>query len=131
MRRVKQADTAPELAVRRVLKGMGVSYRTCVRSLPGSPDVVNRRSRWAIFVHGCFWHGHSGCGLFTVPKSNRRFWVDKVAANRKRDARKNRALRALGFRVVTVWQCETRDPERLARRLRRVLHCEPLQMGGD
>jgi DNA (cytosine-5)-methyltransferase 1 len=131
MKRVRTSDTAPELAVRAILTSMGVSYRTCVRDLPGSPDVANRKAGWALFVHGCFWHGHAGCGLFTVPKTNKRFWSEKVAANRKRDARKARALRALGFRVITVWQCETREPEHLARRLRRVLDCEPSQMGGN
>jgi DNA (cytosine-5)-methyltransferase 1 len=131
MKSVRRSDTAPELAVRRVLGEMGVSYRTCARDLPGTPDVVNRRAGWALFVHGCFWHGHAGCDLFTVPKTNRRFWLEKVAANRKRDGRKARALRGLGFKVITVWQCETRHPEQLARRLRRVLDCEPSQMGGN
>jgi DNA (cytosine-5)-methyltransferase 1 len=131
MKRVRQYDTAPELAVRRILTAMGVSYRTCARDLPGNPDVVNRKAGWALFVHGCFWHGHAGCRLFTVPKTNKRFWSEKVASNRKRDARKARALRARGFRVITVWQCETQRPEHLARRLRRILDNEPSQMGGN
>jgi DNA (cytosine-5)-methyltransferase 1 len=131
MKRVRQSGTAPELAVRRTLTSMGVSYRTCVRDLPGRPDIVNRKARWALFVHGCFWHGHAGCKLFTVPKTNARFWSEKVDANRKRDARKSRALRTLGFKVMRVWDCETRDPERLAQRLRRMLNCEPSQMGGN
>lgn len=131
MKRVRRSDTTPELAVRRILKEMGVSYRTCVRSLPGSPDIVNRKAGWALFVHGCFWHGHAGCRHFTVPKTNRRFWVQKVGANRKRDARKARALRALGLRVITVWSCETKKPAQLMRRLRRTLACQPWEMGGD
>ena len=131
MKRVRRSGTAPELAVRRVLTDMGISYRACVRDLPGSPDLVNRKAGWALFVHGCFWHGHAGCRLFTVPKTNKRFWQAKVAANRKRDGRKARALRALGLRVITVWQCEMKKPAQLARRLRRVLDCEPSQMGGN
>lgn len=131
MRRVRTSDTAPELAVRRILTRMRVSYRTCARNLPGSPDIVNRKAGWAIFVHGCYWHGHVGCRLFTVPKTNQAFWSEKVTANRKRDARKARALRALGFKVITVWQCETRAPDQLGRRLRRVLNCRASQMGGN
>jgi DNA mismatch endonuclease Vsr len=117
--------------VRRILTEMGMSYRTCVKTLPGSPDIVNRKAGWVIFVHGCFWHGHVGCKLYTVPKTNKRFWQEKVAANKKRDGRKARLLRSLGYRVVTVWQCETKKPAQLVRRLRRTLDCEPWQMGGN
>lgn len=132
MKRIRQAHTAPELVVRLVLKELGVSFRACVRSLPGSPDIVNRKAGWAIFVHGCYWHGHSGCRLYTVPKSNTQFWKDKIAANRKRDARKSRALRKLGLRVITVWQCETSDVPRLRRRLERlVTKASSIEMGGD
>lgn len=117
MKSIRQAHTTPELAVRRVLRELGISYRTCVRSIPGTPDIANCTRGWAIFVHGCFWHGHRGCRLFTVPKTNTSFWTEKVRANRARDRRKVRQLQALGFRVVTVWQCETRNVERLRRRL--------------
>jgi DNA mismatch endonuclease (patch repair protein) len=88
-----------------------------VHNLPGRPDIANKTSRWAIFVHGCFWHGHEGCVLFTRPKTNRKFWDEKVRANRARDRRKERALADLGFRVLTVWQCELRERARLTRRL--------------
>jgi len=131
MKRIRQAHTTPELAVRRLLKKLGLSFRTCVRDLPGRPDIVNRKAGWAIFVHGCFWHGHHGCKLFTVPKTNTKFWTEKVAGNRKRDARKARALRKLGLRVVTVWQCEAESPSRLERRLRRVLETPSVEMRGD
>ena len=132
MKRIRQAHTAPELAVREILRGLGVSYRTCVPGVPGTPDIMNRRAKWAIFVHGCYWHGHTGCKLFTVPKTNTQFWKEKICANQTRDRRKVRALRALGFKVITVWQCETRKPLRLARRLARLLKIDaPLEMAGD
>lgn len=83
--------------------------------------MANRARGWAVFVHGCFWHGHPGCRLATSPKTNRAFWTEKIAANRKRDARKVAALRAAGLRVLTVWQCEARDERRLSARLRRTL----------
>jgi len=117
MRRIRQAHTVPELAVRRALTRLGIRYRVCVTNLPGRPDIVNRSQRWAIFVHGCFWHGHEGCTLFTRPKTNRAFWSQKIVANRERDARKEQALRDLGYHVETIWQCETEDPTKLAARL--------------
>ena len=118
MRRIRQAHTEPELAVRRALRALNSSYRTCVRGLPGSPDIANRSRHWAIFVHGCFWHGHNGCRLYMTPKSNPNFWQSKVADNRARDARKRRALRHLGYRVLVVWQCEAEDVPALLRRLK-------------
>jgi DNA mismatch endonuclease, patch repair protein len=117
MRGIRQAGTKPELSVRRILSGLGVRYRTGVRALPGSPDIANQSRKWAIFVHGCFWHGHEGCRLFTRPKTNSSFWAAKVTANRNRDAHKENALRSKGFRVATVWQCELDDPDLLAQRL--------------
>lgn len=117
MRRVRRRDTAPEIAVRRLIWRLGLRFRTCVASLPGSPDLANKRARWAVFVHGCFWHGHHGCALASVPKRNRQWWLAKLDANRQRDERKCRALEDDGYRVVTVWQCELRDPEKLRRRL--------------
>jgi DNA mismatch endonuclease, patch repair protein len=106
MRRIRQRSTKPEVMLRRWLWLRGVRYRCCVRGLPGSPDLVNVARRWAIFVHGCFWHGHDGCVKATIPKRNAEFWISKIADNRRRDAHKVRALRKLGFDVVTIWQCE-------------------------
>lgn len=120
MRRVRQRDTAPEVAVRKLLHRSGVRFRICPEQLPGRPDVANVSQRWALFVHGCFWHGHRGCRLATVPRTNSKFWVEKFAANKRRDARKARQLRALGFRVLVVWQCEAADPT-LGVRLRKIL----------
>ncbi len=121
MRNIRQRDTAPELSVRRLVHALGARYRVCPTTLPGRPDLANVRMHWAIFVHGCFWHGHARCRLYRLPKSNSRFWKAKVEGNRKRDAKKTRALRKLGFMVLVVWQCQLRNPTALARRLRLAL----------
>lgn len=116
--RVRQKKTAPEEAVAKALRALGLAYRRNVRSLPGSPDFANARRRFAIFVNGCFWHAHTGCRRATTPKNNRAFWEAKFAANRARDAAAIRALRRAGFRVVVIWECEVATAQaRLARRL--------------
>lgn len=115
MRLVRQRDTAPEVQLRSLLHAWGLRFRVCARGLPGRPDVVNRRRRWAVFVHGCFWHGHRGCRLATIPKTNTEFWQRKIEANRARDARKLRGLKDLGFLVLVVWQCELDDEVSLLR----------------
>jgi DNA mismatch endonuclease (patch repair protein) len=117
MARVGQRDTMPELLVRRLLFSHGWRYRLHARGLPGTPDIVFPGRRAAIFVHGCFWHGHLGCGLATVPKTRTDFWSQKVENNRKRDAAAVEALRVLRWSVLTVWQCETRDQQSLAEKL--------------
>lgn len=104
--------------MRRVATLLGLRYRTRNRDLPGSPDLANRSKRWAVFVHGCYWHSHQGCPRATVPKRNRAFWDAKFAANRARDARAVRALKQDGYRVVTLWECELVDPARVAKRLK-------------
>jgi DNA mismatch endonuclease (patch repair protein) len=119
--RVRQHGTAPELAVRRVMTRLGHRYRTTNRDLPGSPDLANRTQRWALFVHGCYWHAHRGCRRATIPTRNRDYWEAKFAANRERDARAVRSLRKLGFLVITLWECELGDSDALAHRLRRDL----------
>lgn len=121
MRRIRTSHTAPELEVRRIVHRLGARYRACPRSLPGRPDLANQRKKWAVFVHGCFWHGHEGCRLYRLPKTNSTFWEKKVEANRERDARKEAALRSLGLRVAVIWQCELNEPERLERRIREFL----------
>jgi DNA mismatch endonuclease, patch repair protein len=117
---VRQQDTTPELAVRRVLYAFGHRFRVRNRDLPGSPDIANRRRRWAVFVHGCFWHRHQGCPRTTTPKRNRNFWSKKFQANQARDVRALARLRRLGYRTVVVWECETESSEVLVRKLRRL-----------
>lgn len=115
MRGVRQRGTALELEVRRLLRGAGIRYRTCPARLPGRPDLAHLDHRWALFVHGCFWHGHQACTLASIPKTNSAFWRSKFAANRRRDARKIRELEEIGFRVFVLWQCEIRDGRRQRR----------------
>lgn len=123
--KIRQKDTGPELAVRGMIAGLGRRYRTRNSDLPGSPDVANRKNRWAIFVHGCFWHAHRGCRKATIPKRNAEFWVEKFAANRRRDERAVRRLRRSGFRVMVVWECQLASNAPLRRRLEAFFECRP------
>ena len=121
MRRVKGKDTAPELAVRQALTALGARYRLHRRDLPGKPDIVMPGRRLTLFVHGCFWHGHDCARGARVPKTNREYWVGKVARNRARDERSRAELAALGWRVETVWECELKDAVALRARLARLI----------
>ena len=104
MARVLNKDTKPELYVRRLIYSMGYRYRLHVRTLPGTPDLVFAKAKKVIFVHGCFWHRHSGCGR--LPKSKKRFWVTKLEQNRRRDLFNIRKLRRTGWKVLVLWECE-------------------------
>ena len=119
MARVRQKDTAAELAVQRRLRRLRRRFTTGRRDLPGSPDLVFQRQRIAIFVHGCFWHRHKGCSKTTTPKTRREFWQKKFIANQRRDRRNEALLRKMGWRVFVLWECElTADwsiPDKLAR----------------
>jgi DNA mismatch endonuclease (patch repair protein) len=110
--RVRQRGTAPELLVRDEVCSLHHAFRVNNRDLAGSPDIANRRKKWAIFVHGCFWHRHTNCSRTTTPKRNREFWMEKFASNRRRDRRNIKALNAQGFCVLIIWECETEDAER-------------------
>lgn len=118
MGRVRQAKTAPEEAVATWLREHGIRYRRNVRTLPGRPDFANRRAGFAIFVHGCYWHRHSGCPRATTPTRNRAFWLDKFAANIARDAVRTAELTEAGFNATVVWECETQESATLEERLR-------------
>ena len=117
MANIRGRDTAPELAVRCIAHRMGLRFRLHRNDLPGRPDLVFPKHRLAVFVHGCFWHRHEGCRHASTPKSRIAFWTEKFAANVVRDARQEAALRALGWRVLVVWQCESRDEATVERRL--------------
>lgn len=108
MSRVRRSDTAPELAIRRALHSNGWRYRLHAKDLPGTPDIVFRSRRVAVFVHGCFWHGH-GCKLSTVPKTRPDYWISKISANKERDKRQLIQLVEMGWTAITVWQCDLRD----------------------
>jgi DNA mismatch endonuclease (patch repair protein) len=112
MKRVGPRNTKPEMVVRRMLHAGGWRYRLHGKGLPGTPDIVFSGRRVAIFVHGCFWHGHD-CKLCRLPKTRTEFWAAKLAANRERDARKVGQLNDAGWRVMTVWQCSLREPSKV------------------
>ncbi len=114
MARIRGRDTAPELRVRSALHSMGFRFRLHRRDLPGTPDVLLQRHRIALFVHGCFWHRHPGCRGATDPKTRSEFWQAKFAANVARDLLTGSALASAGWRIVVIWECETRNPAALA-----------------
>ncbi len=120
MRAVKSRDTKPEIAVRRLVHGMGLRFRLEGAGLPGKPDLVLPRHKLAVFVHGCFWHGHDCPRGARAPKTNRDYWLAKIARNKARDARVKRELRAMGWRVFVVWECALRDRSKLERRIKRL-----------
>jgi len=117
MRAIRRENTRPELAVRRALHAMGLRFRLHRRDLPGTPDIVLPKHRRVVLVHGCFWHQHSGCQHAKRPKSRPEYWLPKLARNVDRDGRITRALKAAGWHVTIVWECETKDAERLGRLL--------------
>jgi DNA mismatch endonuclease (patch repair protein) len=120
MQAVRGKNTGPELVVRSLLHRLGYRFRLHRRDLPGTPDIVLPGRGAAIFVHGCFWHGH-GCRIGRLPKSKLDYWDPKIRANRERDKRKRSALTACGWRVLTIWQCELAELRTLERRLRSFL----------
>lgn len=123
MAKIRGRDTSPELVVRRLVSALGCRYRLHVRGLPGRPDLVLRSRSTVIFVNGCFWHRHTCPRGRSAPSSRRAFWEAKFEANVARDRRVRRQLRAMGWRVITVWECQTK-PSRLPaleRRLARLL----------
>ena len=119
MSRIKSGNTKPERLVRSLLHRMGYRFRLHRKDLPGRPDIVLPKYSRVVLVHGCYWHRHPGCRLAYTPKSNLEFWQAKFNENVCRDERQNRQLSELGWRVVTVWECETREPATLAERLGR------------
>jgi DNA mismatch endonuclease (patch repair protein) len=121
MRRVKGRDTAPELKVRRALHALGARFRLHRKDLPGAPDIVLPGRKLAIFVHGCFWHGHDCARGSRVPKQNRDYWLGKVGRNRQRDIASRAALELRGWRVETLWECELKDGEAFQQRLTELL----------
>ena len=107
MASIRSKNTSPELAVRRGLHKRGFRFRIHVKSLPGTPDIVLARWKTIILVNGCFWHGHENCSKYVTPRSNKEFWETKIARNRHRDEVTTAHLTALGWHVLTIWECET------------------------
>ena len=106
MAAVHSVSTRPELMLRKSLWAQNFRYKVNDRSLPGSPDIVLPKYRTAIFVHGCFWHGHRGCKYYSIPQTNTNFWIAKITRNQERDQEVWRQLEAKGWFVIIVWECE-------------------------
>jgi DNA mismatch endonuclease, patch repair protein len=114
MSRIRSSGTAPERVVRQLLSRAGIKYRMNVRDLPGKPDFANKTRKFAIFVHGCFWHSHENCALASDPKSNRTYWKPKLERTKARDLAHLERLEQLGYRVLVIWECASRKPAQAA-----------------
>jgi DNA mismatch endonuclease (patch repair protein) len=121
MSRVRSRDTKPELTVRRIVHGQGFRFRLHARNLPGQPDLVFPGRRKIIFVHGCFWHRHGACKNTRWPKTRLEFWQPKLEANHARDIEVRRALRKLGWKILTIWECQLKNLPKTAERINRFL----------
>lgn len=121
MSRVRSSDTTPELRVRSALHRLGYRFRLHRRDLPGTPDVVLPKYRTVIFVHGCYWHRHPGCRRASTPRTNSKKWEQKFERNVTRDQSNAEALERLGWRVLVVWECETKGQESLEAKLQALL----------
>ncbi|MDK9719897.1 MAG: very short patch repair endonuclease [Rhodospirillales bacterium] len=121
MAKVRSRDTGPELVVRKALWSAGLRYRLYDKKLPGRPDIVFPSRKLAIFIHGCFWHGHAGCPRYRIPKTRTEYWTQKVENNKRRDLAARKNLRALGWKALIIWECETKRPKKLSRLIEQVL----------
>lgn len=117
MRRVRSVDTTPEMTVRRLTHALGYRYRLHKKDLPGKPDLVFASKKKVIFVNGCFWHGHPCKRGNRIPKTNREYWLKKIRGNVERDAANLKQLQLLGWSVLNIWECETRDRAWLEKRI--------------
>lgn len=121
MAKIRDRDTKPEIAVRRIVTRLGYRYRLHVASLPGKPDLVFRKKKSVVFVHGCFWHQHSRCREGRIPGSRQHYWLPKLMRNVERDSLHRRELNRLGWRVLVIWECDLKTPDRVEKRLARFL----------
>jgi DNA mismatch endonuclease (patch repair protein) len=118
---IRSRDTLPEKIVRKVLTNLGVRYRLHSKQLPGKPDIVIKKDKLAIFINGCFWHQHKGCKRKTMPKGNRNYWKPKLERNVAKQKADIKALRKDNWKVGIVWECETRDGDKLKKKLQKIL----------
>ncbi|WP_080311441.1 very short patch repair endonuclease [Burkholderia pseudomallei] len=121
MRRIRSKDTQPEMAVRRLVHAMGYRYRLHRKDIPGKPDLVFPSRRKVIFIHGCFWHQHSGCREGRPPRSNTDYWLPKLRRNQERDRVALEQLAVSGWETLIIWECETKDSSAVATKIRRFL----------
>ena len=112
MSHIKSRDTSPEKAIRRALHRAGFRYRVAPKSYPGKPDLVLPKYHAVVFINGCFWHGHEGCGCFVMPKTNTSFWQKKIERNRERDRETQLRLAQMGWHCITVWECQLKPAVR-------------------
>jgi DNA mismatch endonuclease, patch repair protein len=124
MRSIGQRHTKPELLVRKIIHAMGFRFRLHQRGLPGRPDIVMRRFGVIVQVHGCFWHRH-GCSISNIPRTRKEYWIPKLARNVERDKANDSLLTSMGWRVITVWECEVKDEAALSKKLRKFLGGDP------
>ncbi|HBI47781.1 MAG TPA: very short patch repair endonuclease [Smithella sp.] len=117
MSRVKNKNTKPEIIVRSIVHRLGYRFRKNNLNLQGRPDIVLTRHRKVIFVHGCFWHGHRQCKRATRPTTNKTFWAKKLDANIVRDKHNNKVLKSLGWKTLTIWECQIKNQDKLLSRL--------------
>lgn len=122
MARIKSKNTTPEISVRRALHAEGFRFRIHRSDLPGNPDIVLPKHRAVMFVNGCFWHRHKGCRRASVPKSNKDYWTKKLRRNVVRFEKNRRLLRKMGWRVLVVWECQTKDIDKLRILVRKKVH---------
>ena len=111
MSRIRGKNTKPELQVRKYLHAHGFRYKLYDKTLPGKPDIVLPKYKTAIFIHGCFWHGHKGCKYFVVPKTRTEWWLNKINSNIANDTKAVKALRKEGWKIINLWECDLRFPK--------------------
>jgi DNA mismatch endonuclease (patch repair protein) len=116
MSQIKGKNTKPEILVRKYLHSLGIRFRLHDKKLSGKPDIVLPKYKTAIFIHGCFWHGHTGCKYFVIPKTRTDWWLNKINSNKSRDKRNARELRKSGWKIINIWECQLR-PQKLQRTL--------------
>jgi DNA mismatch endonuclease (patch repair protein) len=109
MSRIRGKNTKPEMIVRRFLHSQGFRFRLHDKKLPGKPDIVLKKYRTVIFIHGCFWHGHEGCKYFVVPKTRTEWWLNKINRNKDNDAKAMSALNSTSWKVIEIWECELKQ----------------------
>jgi DNA mismatch endonuclease (patch repair protein) len=112
MSRIRSKDTKPEILVRKFLFSKGYRYKLHDKNLPGKPDIVLPKYKTVIFIHGCFWHGHKGCKYYVVPKTRTKWWVTKINGNIVNDKRKKASVKKLGWKVITIWECQLKINKR-------------------
>jgi DNA mismatch endonuclease (patch repair protein) len=122
MSAIRSKNTNPETVVRSLLFALGYRYRLHRKDLPGKPDIILKKHNTVIFVHGCFWHQHKECKRANIPKSNKKYWIPKLERNVERDKINKRELNRLGWNVITIWECETKDSGKITAELKKKLN---------